>query len=93
METLSKDMEWVISGTEWKKLQPYDTLPRKTIIQNSQSSQNLTWKAETKIVYDHRATTTEDSTRNSAHRRWKQAKPWKDGKHQTIGEEKQAVRE
>jgi hypothetical protein len=41
-----------------------------------------------KIIFGHQATTTEDSTRNSAHRRWKQTKPWEDGKYQTTGEEK-----
>jgi hypothetical protein len=43
---------------------------------------------ETITIYDHPATTPEDYTTNSAHRRWKQTKPWEDGKYQTKGEEK-----
>jgi hypothetical protein len=39
------------------------------------------WQTETKTIYDHQATTTEDSTRNSAQRRWKQTKPQEDGKY------------
>jgi hypothetical protein len=38
---------------------------------------------ETKTIYSHQATTTEDSTRNSAYIRGKQTKPQEDG-----GEEK-----
>jgi hypothetical protein len=43
---------------------------------------------ETKTIYDHQATTTEDSIRNSSHRRWKQTKQQEDGKYQTTGKEK-----
>jgi hypothetical protein len=32
--------------------------------------------------------TTKDSQRNTAHRKWKQTKQWKDRQHQTKGEEK-----
>jgi hypothetical protein len=51
---------------------------------------------ETKAIYYHQATTTEDSTRNFAHRRWKQTKAWKYGNYQNTGEEKtsnQGIRE
>jgi hypothetical protein len=34
------------------------------------------------------ATTTNDSSKNSAHRKWKQTKPQKGKQHQTTGEEK-----
>jgi hypothetical protein len=44
-------------------------------------------------MYDHQVTTTEDSKRNFAHTRWKQTKPREDGKYQTIGEERQGIRE
>jgi hypothetical protein len=48
-----------------------------------------------KIFHDkqklkHQATTTEDSLRNSACRRWKQTKPW-ENKYQTTGEEKTSI--
>jgi hypothetical protein len=32
---------------------------------------------------DHKATTTKHSLRNSAHRKWKQTKPWEDRQYQT----------
>jgi hypothetical protein len=47
----------------------------------------------TKTIYDHQATTTEDSTRNSPHRICKQTKPQEDGKYQNTGEEKTGNRE
>jgi hypothetical protein len=65
-----------------------DTLPSKTIIQSLWSNKNPPRQTETKTIYDYQATTTEDSTRNSAHRIQKQTKPWEGGKHQTTGEEK-----
>jgi hypothetical protein len=48
---------------------------------------------ETKTIYDHQHTTTEDSIRNFAHRRWKQTKPQEDGKYWTTGEKRQVIRE
>jgi hypothetical protein len=41
-----------------------------------------------KTVCDHRAITTKDSSRSSAHRLWKQTKQWKGRQYQAIGEEK-----
>jgi hypothetical protein len=38
-------------------------------------------------MYDHQATTIKDSPRNSAHRKWKQTKPWKGRQYQATGEE------
>jgi hypothetical protein len=35
-------------------------------------------------------TTTTDSPRNSAHRKWKQTKPWEDRWYQTTGEDKES---
>jgi hypothetical protein len=72
-------MEWDILSTERKQFQLQDTLPSKTIIQNWYKNKSLPWQTETKTIHDNQATTTEDSARNSTHR--KQTKPQKDGKY------------
>jgi hypothetical protein len=61
---------------------------QQTINQNRCSNKILPWETETKTIYDHQATSTEDSPRNFTHRRWKQTKPLEEVKYQTTGEEK-----
>jgi hypothetical protein len=48
------------------------------------SNKILPWQVETKTIYDHQATTTKDSSRNSAHRKWKQTKPQEDGQYRNT---------
>jgi hypothetical protein len=50
-------------------------------------------KQKLKAIYDHQATTTVDSARNSAGRIWKQRKPREDGKHQTQEKKRQVIKE
>jgi hypothetical protein len=38
-------------------------------------------------TYDYQVSTTEDYTRNSAHRRWKETKTWEARRYKTAGEE------
>jgi hypothetical protein len=49
---------------------PMILYPKKLSIKID-GSKILPQKTKTKSIYDHQATTTEDSTRNSAHRRQK----------------------
>jgi hypothetical protein len=64
-ETLKARRAW---SQVFQALNENNFNPSKTIIKNRWSNKSLSCKAETKIIYDHQATTTKDSSSNSLHR-------------------------
>jgi hypothetical protein len=80
-------MEWGISRLNENNFSPRTLYPAKLSFKIDRAIKIFHDKQKLK-QYMTTKPPTEYSIRNSAHRRWKQTKPWEDGIYQTTGEEK-----